>query len=75
MTREGDTERFSPDFVQEMESERDLMSDALPAEVPLEDGLPVAADARQRVPKIAIVHEIHRQDCVALRSQEASIQE
>ncbi len=54
--------------MQEVKSESDFVRNALATEVPLEDGLPIAPDARQRVPQIAIVHEVHRQDRVALHN-------
>ncbi len=58
--------------MEEVQAERDLIGHPLAALVPLEDVLPVAPDARQRVPQIAIFHEVHRQNCVALQSEETS---
>lgn len=60
------------ELMQEVEAERDFIGHPFASLVPLEDVLPAAADARKRVPQIAVVHEVHRQDRVALRGEEAS---
>ncbi len=56
----------APEVVEEVQAERDLEGNLLAAVIPLEDVAPILGHARQRVPQIPIVHEVHRQDGVAL---------
>ena len=52
--------------MEEVEAESDLKRDALAAVVELEDVAPVLCLPRQRIPQVAIVHEVHCQDGVPL---------
>ena len=58
--------RGSPELVQEVQTESDLVSSLLAAVVPLEDVAPVAANSRQCIPEVPVVHVVHRQNRVSL---------
>ena len=60
--------RGSPELVQEVQTEGDLVSSLLAALVPLEDVAPVAANSRQCIPEVPVVHVVHRQNSVSLHT-------
>ena len=56
-----------PEVVQAVQAERNLVSNLLAAEFPLEDVLPGLVGARQLVPQVAVLHIVHGEDCVSLQ--------
>lgn len=63
----------APELMQEVQAQGDFVRHFSAAVFPLEDVAPVAANARQRIPQVPVVHVIHRQDRVALRSPQDTI--
>ena len=58
----------APQIVEEMEAERNLESRTLAAVIPLEDLAPVFCLTGQRFPQVAVVHVVHCQNGVPLRT-------
>ena len=63
----------APELMQEMQAKGDFVRHFSAAVFPLEDVAPVAANARQRIPQVPIVHVIHCQNRVALHKIKCSI--